>query len=277
MTLTPSLISSTVNAVGGRGGGEKSGLWTCRRPGLALALECGRISGKMLRSTRSLILLLVGPPVGLGILLLFTTWNGEPAILAIRVAGILIIVGLVASIRRGSREERPHFLRYYILVPQAYFTAVAWALMINVAFISTRELEIEHAVIARWPDFPLWSDRTWASNTSRLVTEWMAVAIRLLCFGPILFLSRLHATTRQASAWIWSCMAYAGFLIPVASIIAWNFPGDEVTGDGFWHPLIVIGWGTVIGAFYVGLGTAVSFVLGRNPYRWLGQVIGSTR
>ena len=231
----------------------------------------------MFRRTLSFILLVVAPPVGFGVLILFTAWTGEPAVIAIRAAGLLFVIGLVVSIRRWSREEGSLFRRYYILVPQAYFVAVVWASLIDGALISTRELEIERAVNDRWPDFPLWSDRTWASNTSRLVTEWMTEGLQLLCLASILFLTRLHATARQASAWMWSCVAYAGFLSPIASIIAWNFPGDEVTGDGFWHPLIVIGGGTVIGAFYVGLGTVVSFVLGRNLYRWLGQVSGSMR
>ena len=224
---------------------------------------------KVLRRVLAVSLVVAAPPVGIGVVLLLTTWTMEPAVLTIRLSALAVVFALVVSIRGRGDAEGSLIRRYAIVAPQVYLAAVVWASALDYALIDTRELEVERAVRDRWPDFPLWSDPSWTSNTSRLVTEWMEDGIRLLCFVPLLWWTRRYATARQASAWTWSSIAYAGVLYPVAAIVAWNFPGDEVRGDGFWAAPIVIGGGLVIGAFFVAVGTAISLALGRNPYSWL--------
>ena len=225
---------------------------------------------RLLRRVLTVSLEAAAPPVGLGIVFLFTTWTIEAdetiIVSIIRLSALAIVFGLVVSHQNGSRVEGSLIRRYAIVVPQAYFAAVVWALPVDHAFIATRELEINDAVQQNWPGFPLWSDSAWASTTSRPVTDWMNEGIRLVCFFPILWWTRRYPTTKQSSAWIWSSIAWAGCLLPIASIIAWNYPGDEVTGDGFWAAPLVIGGGVVIGVFFVTMGTVVSFALGRNPY-----------
>ena len=224
---------------------------------------------KALRRVLAVPLVVAAPPVGVGTVLLFTTWTMEPAVTIIRLSALVVVFGLVVSIRNRNRVEGSLIRRYAIVAPQVYFAAVVWASALDYAFIDTRELEIERAVQESWPDFPLWSDPSWASTTLRLVTEWMEDGIRLLCFVPLLWWTRRYATARQASAWTWSSVVWAGFLYPIAAIVAWNFPGDEVRGDGFWAAPLVIGGGIVVGLFFVAAGTAVSFALGRNPYAWV--------
>ena len=93
--------------------------------------------------------------LGVGTFLLLTTWTNEPAVAVVRVTAIVIVVGLVASFRIGSREEGSLVRRYAIVVPQALIAAWVWTSVVVSAVIGPHETEIELAVLQNWPDFPL--------------------------------------------------------------------------------------------------------------------------
>ena len=229
---------------------------------------------KQLRRVLHVTLEVVATPLGVGTFLWLTTWTNEPAVAVIRVTALVVVVGLVASFRNGSREEGSLIRRYAIVVPQALIAAWVWTLAVGTAVIGTRATEIELAVLQNWPDFPLWSDPTWGGGTYMVVTEWMNEGVRLAFLFPILWWMRRYATARQSSAWIWSFIAWAGCLFPVSSIIAWNFPGDAATGGQFWSAGWVIGAGIVVGAVTMVFGTVISLALGRNPFDWVTGTLG---
>ena len=212
--------------------------------------------------------------LGVGTFLLLTTLTSDPAMAVVRVTAIVIVVGLVASFRIGSREEGSSIRRYAIVVPQALIAAWVWTSVVMTAFIGPHAAEIELAVLQNWPDFPLWSDPTWGGGTYMIVNEWIAEGIMLTFFLPILWWTRRYATARQSSAWIWSFIAWAGCLFPVSSIILWNFAGDAARGGQLWSRGVVLGAGIIVGAVTVVFGTVVSLTLGRNPFDWVTGALG---
>ena len=218
--------------------------------------------GRVLR----IILTVVAPPLGIAAVLLITGWTYGPALMSVRVMALVVVVGLAASVRAESREEGSLIRRYAIVIPQALIAAWAWEYVVSSMVIGPHAAEIEQDVIENWPDFPLWSDPTWGGGTDMIVIEWMREGIRLVFLFPILWWTRRYATARQASAWLWSSIAWAGCLFPVAAVYYWNFAGDAARANEFWYPVVILGWGIVFGAIYVVVGSVVSFALGRNPF-----------
>ena len=218
--------------------------------------------GRVLR----VILTVVAPPLGIGAFLMLTAWTDELALMAVRVMALAVVVGLAASVRAESREEGSLIRRYAIVIPQALIAAWVWAYVVSSILIGPHAAEIEQDVIENWPDFPLWSDPTWGGGTDMIVYEWMNEGIKLTLLFPILWWTRRYATARQASAWLWSSIAWAGCLGPVIAVYAWNFSGDAARSNQFWSRGVVLGLGTIIGAVTVVFGSVVSFALGRNPF-----------
>lgn len=224
--------------------------------------------GRVLRVT----LTVVAPPLGIAAVLLITGWTYEPALMAVRVMALIIVVGLAASVKAESREEGSLVRRYVIVVPQALIAAWAWEYVVSSMVIGPHAAEIEQDVIENWPDFPLWSDPTWGGGTDMIVYEWMREGMRLVFLFPILWWTRRYATARQASAWLWSSIAWAGCLFPVIAVYYWNFAGDAARSNELWSLGLVLSWGIIVGAIDVVVGSTVSFALGRNPF---SAVIGA--
>ena len=211
-------------------------------------------------------LTVVAPPLGIGAFLLITAWTYEPALMAVRVMALVVVVGLAASVRAESREDGSLVRRYAIVIPQALIAAWAWEYVVSSMVIGPHAAEIEQDVIENWPDFPLWSDPTWGGGTDMIVYEWMTEGMRLVFLFPILWWTRRYATARQASAWLWSSVAWAGCLLPAIAVYYWNFAGDAARSNELWSLGLVLSWGIIFGAIYVVVGSAVSFALGRNPF-----------
>ena len=177
--------------------------------------------------------------LGVGTFLWRTTWTTELAVMVIRVTALVVVVGLVAYFRIGSREEGSLIRRYAIVVPQALIAAWVWTLMVGTAVIGPNETEINLAVTQNWPDFPLWSDPTWGGDARMVVTEWMSEGIRLAFLFPILWWTRRYSTARQSSAWIWSFYSVGWFTIPcqlhhLMELSQEMPPGQVSSGPGGW-------------------------------------------
>ena len=229
--------------------------------GFKLRMALNRL-GRVLRVTLEVVV----PPLGVGAFLWRTAWTDELALMAVRVMALVVVVGLAASVRAESREEGSLIRRYAIVIPQALIAAWAWEYVVSSMVIGTHAAEIEQDVIENWPDFPLWSDPTWGGGTDMIVIEWMREGMRLVFLFPILWWTRRYATARQASAWLWSSIAWAGCLLPAIAVYYWNFAGDAARSNELWSRGLVLGWGIIVGAIYVVVGSAVSFALGRNPF-----------